>query len=100
MYPPDALNAGDVVYVQAPAEHGALPACVAMPVIETPTAPSPLVHAPPIDVTVAFVRNGNVTVALLTFVTLTTGAVVSIVNVITALDPTLPAASVWDVVTV
>src|SRR5215471_12836764 len=73
-YVPDADNVGDVVYVHTPAVHGAVPFCVAAPVIATDTfaaSPDAVPHAPLTVVTAAFVVYGKVRTEPLTVVSVT-----------------------------
>ena len=67
-----------------------LPPRVTLIVVESP-ATEPQV--PPTEVTFAFVENGKVTVEPLTLVSVTTGAVVSIVIDLAPEVPLLPTAS-------
>jgi hypothetical protein len=102
-YVPLADRAGAVVYVQLPALHGAVPFCVAGPVIEIATvalSPAPVEHAPPTDVTEAFVEKGNVRGVPLTVVIVTAGAVTSMTIDCPPLVPVFPALSVCVAVTV
>ena len=95
-YTPAADNAVTGVNDHAPALHAAVPLWVLAPAIATDTdAPSPdaTPHAPPTDVTVAFVDNGNDRATPLTFVTVTIGAGALIVTDLDPLEPAFPAAS-------
>jgi hypothetical protein len=58
-----------------------------------------LLHAPPSDVTLAFVEYGKVRALPLTAVSETVGAVVSRTIVWLALVPVLPAMSPWAALT-
>ena len=98
LYVPLADKVGDVVYVHTPAEHGAVPFCVAVPVIATVTvagSPAAVPHAPLTVVTVVFVVYGNERTVPLTVVSVTTGAVRSTVIVCAPLVALFVAASVW-----
>jgi hypothetical protein len=84
-----------------PAVQVAAPFSVPAPVTDTLTvvlSPAAVPHAPPIEVTVALVRNGNVRATPFADVMLTTGAVLSTVMLCAPLVPVLPAVS--DCVTV
>ena len=68
------------MYVHAPALHVAVPDWEAAPVTDTlivVESPDNEPHESPADVTFTFVENGNDCVTVFTFVTDTTGAVVS-----------------------
>jgi hypothetical protein len=95
-YVPAADKVGEVVYVQVPLLHGAVPFCVAVPVMLTVTvalSPGNVPHAPPNEVTFTFVEYGKVRAAPFTLVTETVGAPVSMMTVCAPLEPELPAAS-------
>src|SRR3954447_7900970 len=81
-YVPFAETAGEVVYVHTPAEHGAVPFCVAVPVIATDTvatSPAAIPQPPLTVVTDVFVTYGNERTVPFTVVRVRTGAVVSTV---------------------
>ena len=83
--------------VHAPAVHGAVPFCVLAPVTPTATvavSPGAVPHAPPTEVTAAFVTKGNVRAVPFTVVKVTTGDVASMVSDLAPELPVLPAASV------
>src|SRR4051794_29231521 len=97
-YVPFAETAGDVVYVHTPAEHGAVPFCVAVPVIATDTvatSPAAVPHAPLTVATVVLVVYGNERTVPFTVVSVTNGAVVSTEIVFAPLFALFDAASVW-----
>ena len=86
------------MYVHTPTLHGAVPFCVAVPVIATVTvtgSPAAVPHAPPTVVTLVFVVYGNGRRVPFTVVRVTTGAVVSTVIVLAPLVAVFAAASVW-----
>ena len=90
-----------MVYVHTPAEHGAVPLWVAVPVTATLTvagSPAAVPHAPLTVVTDEFVVYGNERAVPFTDVSATSGAVLSTVIVWAPLVPVLPAVS--DCVTV
>ena len=100
-YVPLADNAVVGVNDHDPAEHGAVPLCALAPVIATDTdalSPDATPHAPPTDVTVLFVVNGNDRAVPFTVVSVTTGAVVSTVTDFAPLEPEFAAASDCDAV--
>ena len=79
-----------------------MPFSLPAPVTEIETvalSPDAVPHAPPTDVTTAFVRNGNVRAVPLTVVSVTTGAVLSTVIACAPDVPTLLAVSDWVAVT-
>ena len=83
---PSADRTGEVVYVHEPDEQVAVPVWLAVPVIDTlivAESPARVPHEPPIEVTLTLVVNGNVAAAPLTWVMVTTGAVVSVCAVTT-----------------
>src|SRR5205823_4564035 len=84
------------VSVQLPVGHVVEAGVVALPPSVTLTGPSVLEHAPPTEVTVPFVLCGKVTVDPFTLVSVTVGAVLSIVTDLLPEPPALPAASVCE----
>ena len=82
--------------VQVADEQVAVAGEVALPPSVTLTGPSVLEHAPPTEVTVPFVLCGKVTVDPFTLVSVTVGAVLSIVTDLLPEPPALPAASVCE----
>jgi hypothetical protein len=97
MYEPCADNAVGGVVVQTPDEHRAPPLSLAAPLTDQLTiasSPAAVPHAPPIEVTSWFVKSGNDTDVPFTFVSETTGAVLSIVTDLLPLEP-VPPAFVW-----
>jgi hypothetical protein len=85
-----------------PAVQLAVPFCVAAPVIATVTmllSPAALPQVPATDVMDAFVEYGKVRALPLTLVTVTVGAVRSMMIDCAPLEPTLPAVSVCVAVT-